>query len=272
MKSYELLRAAATLILEGGWAPGKRDQLIDAADVDGNSVPLMVTGSTETGRASPNPAAVRFSAYGAIVAALHQGGGRLEDPAAMWALLAKRASEINGVAHGGNNFVHPLHQLNATEGMTAEKVLDFLGYCANEMEGVNRAIETVSRAIPRMTEPAPFPGVALGPHPAFPEPKVDRDPGAVAEPVQIARALKAAVAPEKATWVLPPGLQPQEPGTLAPLTQAEVASRLNAPAPYKPMLTPRRTLREEHPSALYSGPELNVTRVGPNPFGGDDEV
>src|SRR5882724_7661413 len=125
MKSYELLRAAATLILEGGWTVGTGD----AADAEGNPIELWVTGSTETGRAAPNPAAVKFSIYGAIVTALHRNGGRLDDPAAMWTLLGKRAAEINNVPHGGENFVHPIRQFNATQ-TDPIKVLAFLGRCA----------------------------------------------------------------------------------------------------------------------------------------------
>lgn len=317
MKSFELLRAAATLILEGGWAAGVNGMIpIDAADNEGNPIPLYVTGSTETGRAAPNPAAVRFSAYGAIVTALHRGGGRLEDPAAMWALLAKRASEINKVAHGGDNFVHPLHQLNATKGMTAEKVLDFLGYCATEMESVSRTLDALKepievraiprltepmtavdvyrlgpksiearqahltpeqvRALPRLTEPAPFTlqtpmtnfndRVALGPHPSQPPATLREVFDAVLDPN--AKPLPPALTVEDVKD-LHTTLAVPVPSPTPPMIEGLKAALGPPIPPYKPMLTPGR-LREEHPPALYSGPELNMKGM-PNPFGGDDE-
>jgi hypothetical protein len=270
MKSYELLRAAATLILEGGWISGidAAAQAIDAADAEGNPVPLMVTGSTETGRAAPNPAAVKFSAYGAIVKALHDGGGRLEDPAAMWTLLAKRAAEINEVPGGGDNFVHPLRQLNANRAQTVDSVVAFLDATANEMEGVNRTIETVARAIPRLTEPLPYPGVALGPHPSNPPATLREVFDAVLDPN--AKPLPPALTVEDVKDLHTTLAVPMPKPEVHIMTTAEIAEIHKPAVAYQPMLT-TRTLREEHPPALYSGPELNTRRVGPNPFGGDDE-
>lgn len=151
MRPDEVLRAAATLILEGGWSQGE-----PARDADGRPVPLFVTGSSETGRAAPNPAARQFSVYGAVATVMYRAGA---NPSAVWGTLATRAADMNGVPHGGDNHVHPVIQFNETEGRTAAEVLAFLGACADELQG-DRPAAPLPAPDPQFAAPLPADMVA----------------------------------------------------------------------------------------------------------------
>jgi hypothetical protein len=61
--TQEILRAAAAIVYTS-WSA--KD---DALDADGKAVPLYIAGIGDTSRAGLNPAAVSFSAYGAITKA-----------------------------------------------------------------------------------------------------------------------------------------------------------------------------------------------------------
>lgn len=126
MDAYKVLRAAAETVSKG-WSQGA-----NARDHDGREVPLWATGSSETGRASVNPAAVRFSLYAAV--ALAQAPGGVVGLPAMWDLLYRRCKEAIDAVPGGNNHVHPALGFNEIEGQTADKVVAMLELCANELE------------------------------------------------------------------------------------------------------------------------------------------
>lgn len=125
MDAYKVLRAAAETVSKG-WSQGA-----NARDADGREVPLWATGGSETGRASVNPAAVRFSLYAAV--ALAQSPGGVVGLPAMWDLLYRRCKEATGPT-GGTGHVHPALGFNEVEGRTAEEVVAMLNACADELE------------------------------------------------------------------------------------------------------------------------------------------
>lgn len=131
MRPEEALRAAAQFIRVGGLSQGA-----NARDENGREVPLWSTGSSETGRAVPNPAGVRFSIYGAIVKAIHSSSEGVRRQTLMFDVAFMVASqwldqEAAG-ATGGTNRVHAVDQVSDTPGRTSEDAARFLEECANE--------------------------------------------------------------------------------------------------------------------------------------------
>jgi hypothetical protein len=129
MQPHEILRAAADIVeADGGWCPGP----IDAQDATGRAVPLYLGDA----RATINPTAAQFSAYGAICKALavnRSGATRL-----MWETLQDIAQ--------GSGFPN-LAAFNNAEGRTAAEVATMLRTVADSLDPANRAIATVpSRA------------------------------------------------------------------------------------------------------------------------------
>jgi hypothetical protein len=126
MQNYELVRAAADVIREHGWTSGTDAQggAINARDERGEPVPLLLVPTEGTGRASINPAAAKFSIYGALVRASATAG---QSPSILvWETLQDMAAAATDVAHGGTNHVHPILQYNEMEGRNQQEVLDFL--------------------------------------------------------------------------------------------------------------------------------------------------
>jgi hypothetical protein len=100
MKPHELLRQAA-LILTDGWSHNT-----NARDDTGRIVPLFAG----SGRSAINPAATKFSPYGAICKAASQSPKAQMTPA-MWDVLQRLAREMGGRGQ------HPLSNLNEQEGV-----------------------------------------------------------------------------------------------------------------------------------------------------------
>lgn len=116
----ELLRGAAAIV-EAGWS-----QDANARDAEGNDVPLFL-GSAKAG---VNPAAARFSLYGAVCKA-----GSVASLVPVWAAINKVAlRRLDGLPLGGKNFVHPALQYNNMAGRTAAEVASLLIEAAEAIE------------------------------------------------------------------------------------------------------------------------------------------
>lgn len=123
MLPHEVIRKAADLIRAGGLSQGS-----NARDAAGREVPLHVGGGNE-GRAGINPAAVSFSIYGALAAAMAKNA---TNPTPIWVVVrdeARRTMEGKARA-GGTNYVHPVILLNEDVDTTKESALLFLERCA----------------------------------------------------------------------------------------------------------------------------------------------
>lgn len=135
MRPEEALRAAARIIRDGGLSQGA-----NARDADGVAVPLWGTGSSETGRATPNPAGVRFSIYGAIVRAIHSSPDGIRRQTMMFDVALRIAlrwlDEGAAGAPGGNNHTHPVDLVSETPGRTSDDAARFLEECAGECERI----------------------------------------------------------------------------------------------------------------------------------------
>jgi hypothetical protein len=129
MLAHEVLRAAAETV-RAGWSEGGAA----ARDAEGREVPLYAPAVGGTSRAGINPAAVRFSAYGAIAKALAAPGSGAVSHARIWGRLSDAARAKSPVRPGGTNFMHPLVQFNADEERTAEDVAGLLLEVADAME------------------------------------------------------------------------------------------------------------------------------------------
>lgn len=138
MLPHDVILEAARLIEAGGHSQG-----CHARDAFGREVPLHVTGSTETGRASINPAAVQFSMYGAVAAVLARNPS---NPSAIWPILAREAkAALAGIAvPGGTNYLHPLILLNEHMDTSQEVALAFLERCALLVEPSRAASEVAN--------------------------------------------------------------------------------------------------------------------------------
>jgi len=135
MQPQDLIRAAAKLLGEKGWAQPAGHHAVGA---DGEPVSLWGntrgTDPIDTSRASFNPQAARLSIYGALVAIL-AGGARPEHSGLMWDCLREVAlEELGEHAPGGTNYVHPLVAYNNAEGRTQDEVLAFMEKVAKRIE------------------------------------------------------------------------------------------------------------------------------------------
>lgn len=120
MMAHEMLRLAADVV-DAGWSSGA-----NARDEAGRAVPLY-QGDV---RAAINPAAVRFSGYGAICKVISQhpqrGNGGIR--AADWREVAQAAWDAGGRS------AQPLAQFNDAEGRTAAEVSAVLRTAADRLE------------------------------------------------------------------------------------------------------------------------------------------
>jgi hypothetical protein len=128
MKAHEVLRAAADVV-RAGWSEGGAA----ARDADGNEVPLYGHAVGGSSRVGVNPAAVRFSAYGAVAKVL-AGPGAGVNAGLMWGRLSDAARATSPSRPGGTNYLHPLVQFNADPERTADDVARLLLEVANAME------------------------------------------------------------------------------------------------------------------------------------------
>lgn len=129
MLPHEVIRAAATLIREGGHSQGSH-----ARDALGRDVALF--GHTRSGeevdvsRAEINPAAISFSLYGALAAVLRTAPAGMTG--VIWPMVrdeALRAMDGKSTA-GGTNHLHPLVLLNEHMDTDKEGACAFLERCA----------------------------------------------------------------------------------------------------------------------------------------------
>lgn len=132
MLAHEVLRAAADVIREG-WSPGGSA----ARDANDNEVSLYGAARGSTSRVGINPAAAKFSAYGAVAKVLAGPAAGTPATSAMWIALATKAREKSPARPGGKNFMHPLVQFNADEERTAQDVIDLLIEVADELENAS---------------------------------------------------------------------------------------------------------------------------------------
>lgn len=140
MTPQELLRGAAALIEKNGfYAPpkGSTHHCCDAANL---GIPLWSNTrsgeAVDTSRANVNPAAVRFSIYGAIVAAMTSGGG-VSNMALMWDTLYRRLLKEPGMVTGGINYVHPVIQYNNAADRTQEEIVALLNEVAADLDAMS---------------------------------------------------------------------------------------------------------------------------------------
>jgi len=124
----------AAKLVAAGWSDGAEP----ARDAAGDPVQLYVGTGGGTSRAGVNPAAARFSAYGAVAAVLARHP--VQGANVMWTKLADTAAGLMVGRRGGTNHVHPLVGFNAAEGRTAAEVVSLLEMVANELDPA-RAIE-----------------------------------------------------------------------------------------------------------------------------------
>ena len=127
MSSADVLRAAAEIVGKGWTTVGA------AEDAAGNTIPLYGGTLGDTARAGINPAAVKFSMYGAIVKAMYDS----PPPEGMnlaWKVLADTIID-RGAVTGGTNHLHPILLFNAAPDRTAAEVQALLLEVADLMEG-----------------------------------------------------------------------------------------------------------------------------------------
>lgn len=131
MLPHNVLRTAASMIRAGGLSQG-----CHARDAEDREVELFSTGSSETGRASINPAAVKFSIYGAVAAVCARNAC---NPSAVWPKLAEEAAKAMAgkKAVGGSNHLHPLILLSEHMDTTKESAAAFLETLADTMKPVD---------------------------------------------------------------------------------------------------------------------------------------
>jgi len=133
--AHEVLRRAAAIV-EAGWSEGSNH----ARDAAGNPVELYLRAAGGTSRAGINPAATRFSAYGAVAKVLASAPAATS-VSVLWTRLADAAADSMVGRKGGTNYVHPLVGFNATEGRTAADVVSLLLAVAKDLEPAKLAVE-----------------------------------------------------------------------------------------------------------------------------------
>lgn len=122
MKASEVVRAARDLV-QKGWVSGWH-----AADSEGNGIPVGV-GDGRT----PNPAAARFSVYGAVSRVLLTE--RLDTPPRdLWEALTSEAVKLR--TDRDNAHVHPVISINDRPGQTVEGVVEYLGNVIERLEAI----------------------------------------------------------------------------------------------------------------------------------------
>jgi hypothetical protein len=135
MQAHEVLRAAAK-VLKDNWGHGinPSGHPINVWDQEGKPLLLWSAGAPGNSKLGVNPAAVKFSLYGAVAAAIHSANPPAVDTQQMWKELDRMASERCVAIPGGSNHVHAIAQFNETPGRTADEVVDLVETCAAWME------------------------------------------------------------------------------------------------------------------------------------------
>jgi len=138
MLPHDVLRTAASTIRAGGLSQG-----CHARDAQDREVELFATGSGETGKASINPNAVKFSIYGAVAAACSRNAC---NPSAIWPVLATEAAKVMAgkAAVGGSNHLHPLILLSEHMDTTTESAAAFLETLADTIKPADKVAGEVA--------------------------------------------------------------------------------------------------------------------------------
>jgi hypothetical protein len=131
MLSHEVLRAAANIV-RAGWSEGG----VAARDASGREVDLYARAIGGMSQSRINPAAVKFSAYGAICKVLSSPSAAGTPTGAIWTVTRDLSRAKSPVRPGGNNYLHPLVQFNADDERTAEDVIELLEAAAAQLEAV----------------------------------------------------------------------------------------------------------------------------------------
>lgn len=139
MTPANVIRKAAQVLRADGWCKTAEGETapVHARDAADRPVTLYSETAGDTSKGRINPAAVKFSAYGAIAKVIAQAGGGVAQSGLLWDTLTRLArTEMGGEAHaaGGNNFVHPLFGYNDAPDRTAEHVIAFLETAANVID------------------------------------------------------------------------------------------------------------------------------------------
>lgn len=121
MLAHEVLKAAAEIV-RAGWSEGG----VPARDADGREVHLYGHAIGGSSRVGINPAAARFSAYGAVAKVLNGPGVAAVDTTAIWGKLSDAARAHSPARPGGTNFMHPLVQFNADPERTDQDIISLL--------------------------------------------------------------------------------------------------------------------------------------------------
>lgn len=128
MLAHEVLRKAIDVV-KAGWSPGSAA----ARDAQDREVPLYGHATGGSARSAINPAAVKFSAYGAVAKVL-AGPGAGGAGSAIFILLADMAKAKSPARMGGANYLHPLVQFNADAERTVGDVVELFEAAAAELE------------------------------------------------------------------------------------------------------------------------------------------
>ena len=144
MAAHDVLRQAAALV-EAGWSQADSHAL----NASGAPVPLFGGLAGDTARAGVNPAAVRFSLYGAVVKALHMAPGI--DPNPIW-LKLDEIVRGTGYVTGGTNHLHPVIGYNNAEGRTQAEVQAVLLLAAEELDPHDAPVPMPDAPVPTAIE------------------------------------------------------------------------------------------------------------------------
>lgn len=129
MLAHEALRKAAEIVANG-WAGGEGHAKDDA----GGSVTLFTAGTEGTSRTTINPAATRFSLYGAVVKVISDRANGVTVQGPIWDKLFELSRARLEARLGGQNSLHPVIQFNADPGRTAEDVAQLLNDAADALD------------------------------------------------------------------------------------------------------------------------------------------
>lgn len=125
----EVIGKAIEFITEHAWCQGQEPkeplgggQLWRARNVRGEPVALLNASGDAV-----NPDVHAVTAYAAIAQVLADRNCWLQDPAILWDTVSTMAIEATpDIAVGGENYLHPIHNLNEKPGQTQGQVVAFL--------------------------------------------------------------------------------------------------------------------------------------------------
>lgn len=134
MKASEVVRAARDLV-QKGWVTGWH-----AADADGRQAPVARDRAV-------NPAAVRFSVYGAVSRVLltERMDGAL-DSTALWEALTNEAVKLR--TDRDNPHIHPVISINDRPGQTLDGIMEYLGNVIERLEAAEGKAAEPSQVLP----------------------------------------------------------------------------------------------------------------------------